>query len=357
MGLFRDMLRSDESLFRNSVALDYDFIPKLIPYRETQQKHIATCIKPLFQERNGRNLFISGQPGIGKTVACKHVLRELEEEYEEITPVYINCWQKNTTYKVLVGICEVLGYAFTQNKKSDELYNVVKGIMNKSSVVLVFDEIDKAEDFDFLYFFLEQIYRRSVFLITNYKEWLNKLDERLKSRLTAELLEFKPYNLVETKGILKERSESAFVPGTLEEKALDLVVNKTAELEDIRSGLYILKEAANLAEDESSKKITEKHVKGAIEKLNDFTIKKTSDIDEELRAILDIVRKNSGSKAGDLYKIYQGQGGKSVYKTFKRKLDKLETGKFISQVKTEGGSEGNITIVKMAAEEKKLTEF
>ncbi|MFC1728332.1 Cdc6/Cdc18 family protein [Nanoarchaeota archaeon] len=357
MGLFKDMLKSDETLFRNSIALDYDYIPKLIPYREVQQKHIATCIKPLFQERNGRNLFIYGQPGIGKTVACKHVLKEIEEEYEEVTPVYINCWQKNTTYKVLMEICDILGYAFTQNKKSDELFKVIKEILNKSSVVLVFDEIDKADDYDFIYFFLEEIYRKAVFLITNYKEWIINLDERLKSRLTAEMMEFKPYNLAETKGILKERVGSAFVPNVLAEKAFDTVVNKTAELEDIRSGLYIMKEAANLAEDESSKKITEKHVEGAIQKLKEFTIKKTSDIDEEMQSILDIVKFNSGKKAGDLFKVYQEQGGKSVYKTFKRKLDKLEKGKFIVQEKTEGGSEGNITIVKLAAEEKKLTEF
>ena len=69
MSLFKGMLGSEESLFLNPVALDYDFMPKLIPYREQEQKHIATCIKPLFQQRSGRNLIITGPPGIGKTVA------------------------------------------------------------------------------------------------------------------------------------------------------------------------------------------------------------------------------------------------------------------------------------------------
>ncbi len=357
MGLFRDMLRSDESLFRNAVALDYDFIPKLIPYREAQQKHIATCIKPLFQERSGRNLFIFGQPGVGKTVACKHVLKELEEEYEEIIPIYINCWQKNTTYKVLLEICDQLGYVFTQNKKTDDLYNVVRDILNKKSVVFVFDEIDKAEEFDFLYFVLEQIYRKAVFIITNFKDWLTNLDERLKSRLTAEVLEFKPYNLFETRGILQQRVESAFVPGILDEKAFEIVVNKTAKMQDIRSGLYLLREAANLAEDESARKISVKHVEGAIKKLDEFTIKNKNELDEEIQFIFDIVKQNSGKKAGDLFKIYQEKGGKSVYKTFRRKLDILEKGKFIIQEKMEGGAEGNTTIVKIASQEKKLTEF
>ena len=60
MGMFKDMLGSEESLFRDSVALDYDYLPKILKYREQEQRHFATCIKPLLANRNGRNLFVSG---------------------------------------------------------------------------------------------------------------------------------------------------------------------------------------------------------------------------------------------------------------------------------------------------------
>ncbi|MBU0461012.1 MAG: cell division control protein 6, partial [Nanoarchaeota archaeon] len=79
MSLFKDMLKGDESLFRNEIALDYDFLPKLLPYRENEQRHLATCIAPLLNGRNGKNLFIFGAPGIGKTAAMKFVFRDLEE--------------------------------------------------------------------------------------------------------------------------------------------------------------------------------------------------------------------------------------------------------------------------------------
>ena len=80
MSLFKDMLGANESLFKNEVALDFSFQPKLLKYRETQQRQVAECIKPLFQNRNGRNIFIYGVPGIGKTLACRHVIGELEED-------------------------------------------------------------------------------------------------------------------------------------------------------------------------------------------------------------------------------------------------------------------------------------
>ena len=51
------------------------------------------------------------------------------------------------------------------------------------------------------------------------------------------------------------------------------------------------------------------------------------------------------------------EGGELVYKSFQRKIEKLEKNKFISVKKTSGGSEGNTSIIKYATETKKLTEF
>ena len=351
MGLFDNVLGSDQTLIKNDNALSYEFLPKLLPFRESEQRYLATCIKPLFANRSGRNLLIHGAPGIGKTAATKHVLRDLEEETDEVEVVFVNCWQKNTTYKVLLEICDLIGYRFTQNKKTTELFKVVASIINKKSAVFVFDEIDKAEDLDFLYYVLEEIHNKSIFLITNYKTWMVNLDERIKSRLVPELLEFKEYNLDETKQILRERLDYAFFDGVWCDKGFELVYKKAFEARDIRTGLFILKEAALLAEEEASKKIEESHVLRALKKIDDFTIKNKDLLEEETQMIYEIVKNMSGSRIGDLFKEYQSRGGGSSYKTFQRKIAKLEEGKFVN-TKKQTGSGGNTTIV-----EKKITDF
>ncbi|MBN2421588.1 AAA family ATPase [Candidatus Woesearchaeota archaeon] len=355
MSVFDDMLKSDESLFLDEVALDYSFIPKLIPYREKEQKHIAFCIKPLFAGRNGKNIFVHGYPGIGKTVAVKHIFRELEEKTDDVIPIYINCWQKNTSFKIALDLCEKLGYKFTFNKKTDDLLDIVINIANKKSAVFCFDEIDKAEELDFLYTLLERIYRKTIILITNYKSWILELDERIKSRLTLEFLEFNKYNEPESKGILKNRLRYAFVQGVWEDDAFDLVAKKTYELGDMRSGLYILREAGNAAENKASRKINKEHVETAINKLNEFNIKKSTDLKEDERFILKIVKENSGKKIGELFEVYKQHGGEFTYKTFQRKIEHLGRNKFISLDKKLGGKEGSTTIIKYA--QKKLDEY
>ena len=351
MGLFDNVLASNQSLIRNEAALDYEFLPKLLPFREKEQQYMALCMKPLFANRSGRNLLVYGPPGIGKSAAIRHVLRDLEDETDDVVPIYVNCWNYNTSYKIISEICEILGYRFTQNKKTSELIKIAISLLNKRPVVLVFDEIDKAEDFDFLYTFVEEIYHKSIFLLTNYKSWLLELDERIRSRLLAELREFREYNEQETKGILKERLSYAFVPGVWDDEAFNLLAKKTYQIKDIRSGLFLLKESALLAEDSASKKITVEHVVIAISKLVEFSIKNMDELDEESRFINGVVKNHSGSKIGDLYEEYKSLGGKSSYKTFQRRLSKLEEGRFIKLTKQRGAG-GNTTIV-----ERKLTDF
>ena len=119
MSLFKDMLKSGETLFKNEIALDFEFIPKMLPYRENQQHYVASCIKPLFMDRNGKNLVIHGSPGVGKTAAIKWIFRDLEDETDDIIPIYINCWKMNTKIKIMTALCHAIGYKFTQNKTED----------------------------------------------------------------------------------------------------------------------------------------------------------------------------------------------------------------------------------------------
>ena len=357
-GLFKDILGSSESLFKNQsdVPLDFSFMPKLVPYREKEQRIVAGCINPLFQEKTGKHVFVFGQPGVGKTVACRHLLREIEDETDQIVPLYINCWKHNTTYKMVLDICDQMNFKFVQNKKTEELFRWIKQNLNKKSTVYVLDEVDKLEDLDFLYMILEEMQRKAIVLITNYKEWIIELDERIKSRLMPEIVEFKPYSYEETKGILKQRMEYAFQPNVWDNDAFELVVNKAAELQDIRAGLHLMKESGNIAESKSSRKISLEHAQQALGKLEEFTIKNPGELASDEQLILDLIKNNSGKKIGDFFKIYQDNGGKLVYKSFQRKIDKLEKNRFITVEKTAGGDEGNTTIIKTNAE-KKLTEF
>src|SRR3989338_4341513 len=355
MALFKEILNSGESIFRDTVVLDYDFQPKLIPFREVEQKQFAISIKPLLQGHNGRNLFVYGAPGIGKTTACKNVIRELEEETEEVIPLYINCWKENTSFKVFYKICELLGYKFIVSKKSSELFEMIRDKINKKAAVFIFDEIDKLEEVDFLYTILEDIYRKSIILITNYRDSYTEMDERIRSRLGTEFLCFRPYNEFEINGMLKQRRDYAFVSNCWDDEAFKEISEKCTEINDVRIGLYLMREAGNIAEEKSSRRIEVSHVAEAIRKVEEFHVKPKDGLDEEMQMLLSLIKEQTGQKIGEIYSVYAEKGGDMSYKSFYRRITKLEEGKFIRMEKT-AGKEGNSTLLHYQAN-KKLTEY
>jgi len=114
-----------------------------------------------------------------------------------------------------------------------------------------------------------------------------------------------------------------------------------------------MKEAGNIAEEKAARKIVLSHVEEAVRKADEFSVKKKEDLDEETQEILKVVKEYSGLKIGDLFDKYTGKGGKMSYKSFSRKVEKLQKGRFVSTEKNKGDG-GNTTIVNF---EKKLTEF
>ncbi|MBI4151939.1 hypothetical protein HY496_03125 [Candidatus Woesearchaeota archaeon] len=192
-------------------------------------------------------------------------------------------------------------------------------------------------------------------MITNYRDSYSELDERIRSRLSPEFLFFRAYNEQEIGQILQQRREYAFVPSCWDEDAFKEVIEKCAEVNDIRIGLFLMREAGNLAEEKGSRRIIDEHVALSIQKVDDFHIKPKEGLDEDLQVILEMIRDHTGKRIGDIFAAYCEMGGELSYKSFQRRILKLEEAKFIATEK-QSGKEGNTTIIHHIPN-RKLTEF
>jgi len=357
MGVFDEVLSSSETIFSNANALDPDFVPKLLPHRENQQKHIATCIKPLFSQRNGRNLIVKGTSGIGKTASVRRVLIDLEEETEKIKPIYLNCWTKNTTYKIITEIAHQLGYKFTHNMSTDEINRKLEELFKvHEGVVFVFDEIDKVDDYDFLYFLLEVATKKAIVMITSDLGWSMELDPRIISRLIPDSITFETYNAEETSNILRERIKYAFYQGVWNENAFTSIASHAAKYKDIRVGIMLLKSAGDAAENASSKQVLITHVEQAITHTDEIKIKASSELTEEEKQILKLCQENTGALLSELCAIYQSGGGEKSDRTFRRKLARLASRELVD-LQSIATSQGQGTRVIYKGFAKTLDEF
>ncbi len=258
-------LGEEESLFSNKDALDPDFVPPLLPFRESETREIAASLKPLLSGESGRNVVLAGKAGIGKTHAVKKAFSGLTEEGPETLAFYVNCWTNSTGKEVFESIAAQLRIQGASALSESALLKKIISRTGKRPIALCFDEIDQAKELGFLYSSLEEFPKKAIALISNSRGFLAGLDERIRSRLLPKEIHFKEYSAEETAEILAERKKYAFFENTWESKALELAGEKTYEKKDMRFGIRLLKLAGETAEKGASRLVKKEHVEKALQ--------------------------------------------------------------------------------------------
>ncbi len=275
-------------IFSDEIVLDKGYSPTKISeilHRkkeiEAYMRHLAKALKNIVPG----NLFIYGKMGIGKTMVTKVLTSELQKEAlsygVRVKTMYIHCKAVPTNVGVLKYISNSLGLETNNEKiktansfdayffKFCKLANEFKGI-----VIIILDEIDKLKDTEILNL-LSRV-KESGFLennvciigITNDIHFDDKLDAKTKSILSETVIIFPPYDANQLRDILSQRAELAFRPGVVEETVIPLCAAYAAqEHGDARKALELLKISGHIAEERNEKKITEKHVKAALERI------------------------------------------------------------------------------------------
>lgn len=346
MGVFDKVVGKKSKLIGSWRKLSFQYVPNRLPHRQKEQKEVARAIKPLIKGRKGKNLFIFGRSGIGKTVTVRKVLNELADYTQKVLSAYINCWDNPTSHTMIEKLVKEIGAPYTPGKGAGQLLEVVEEkLRDQKGLVVAFDEVDKGRSTEALY----RLYNRfenklSMILITNNRDFLSKLDPRLKGRLTLKELYFSPYGREEIKDILERRVKTALGKGKIEKKAFEKIVDKTKEVEDVRVGLYLLLTSGENAEASNRKKIVVEDVNEALDGFSkeDF-ITSSSKLNKEQELIVKTVREKEGEVTGDFYERYQENGGKLSPRSFRRYLRRLEDLGFLKLERTGEGFRGKST--------------
>ncbi|HDQ59741.1 MAG TPA: AAA family ATPase [Candidatus Woesearchaeota archaeon] len=334
-------------IIKNEDILGYEYVPKKLPYREGQIDEIADAMKPMLNGSKGTNLFITGAPGIGKTASLKWILNELDDHTDNIIPIYINCWNHRTKYFIFTEIAGKLKVSFTMGKSAEHILQNIKFKLKNKGVVFVFDEIDKVEDSDFLYQIVSMFPMSCIILVSNSSDYLLKIEPRIKSRLMARTMNFKPYTLDEIQGILKERQKLGLRANSLDPQHLRQIAVVTHGREDVRVGLFLLKESAKSAEKSGRRKIIEEDIKELIKQLDCVVIGNTEKLSQDESMILEAVKARNGNVSGEVYDKYKDLGGELSYRSFKRYVKRMSLLDILKTEETGSGFKGKSTIISL----------
>lgn len=330
--------------------LEESYIPEKLPFREAQIQKIKEKIEKYAKNLNPTYLLIYGSTGLGKTASVKYVFKNLF--IQNVRYIYINAFLENTLNSVLIKIAENLkiGLNFKGLSNEEILKSIINYLKNSNQkLVLCIDEADKLKDLnDFLYFFgrLNSLFNYNAYLIliSNTKDFLLTLDQRVLSSLTFETLEFLPYTFEQLKVIAEERIKP-ILGNNYDKAVLTLIANEAYnQNSDVRIILKILKKCMEILIENNERYLSLEVVKKAIKSLElakkpKIEIKDVEIKDERENEIIKILKEKGKEYTSELYKIINQKFG--IKKRMFNYLMKDLINKGIIEVKREKGIKGS----------------
>ncbi|MFB6159016.1 MAG: Cdc6/Cdc18 family protein, partial [Candidatus Nanohalobium sp.] len=275
--------------------------------------------------------YVCGRGGLisHNTLIVKHVAEELktvaQDKEIDLNVLYINCKMKkvaDTEYRLLAKLARQLGEDVpSTGLPTDEIYNRFFEALKeqKGVVIIALDEIDalvKKVGDEFLYNLtrinddLDET-KVSILGISNDLNFTEYMDSRVKSSLSEEEIIFPPYNAIELREILQDRTEKAFVDDALK----DGVISKCSALAaqehgDARRALDLLRVAGELAERGESDQVVKDHVDNAQDKIERDRVVETVRSQPKhsklvLYTILEMTEDEDKIATGDVYSEYK----------------------------------------------------
>ncbi len=271
--LFDDIFK-ESKIFSKREVLSPHYIPHTLLFRDKQMQEIAKYMTPSLKGERGRNLFVYGKAGTGKTSCIKSVIDKIKNlPISKARISYINCRVYNSRYRILHKI--VSDYLPLYAKRGYGIVDIYERVINwieedGKILVVVLDEIDSVKDLDDLVYTLTRANSDikaggiTIVGISNKVSFKEVLDPRSLSTLDENELAFPPYNSNELAQIVKERVAEGFRKGVVDPAAINLAAALAAkDSGDARLALKIIAKAGELTEERGLAQVTPEEVTAA----------------------------------------------------------------------------------------------
>jgi len=291
-------------IVRKPDLLDEAHVPFTVSYREREITELENCLKPALSQNRPIHVWLFGRPGTGKTLVAKHVLQKISKS-GRLGGIYINCWEHSTYYSVMDKLVRELRILGAEKLNASFKLERFRQFVGNRPFVIILDEIDqpKRAERDSIIYHLGNIGNVGLVIISNSRDVVFSMDERIKSRLNARHVEFFPYPQETIASMLKLRAEFALSPGSCEGSA----INEIAAISggDARCAFQTLVNAARWAESGNSDIIKKSHVKAGHDSSKSAEKAMLLErLSSHHRLLYDLVKEHGQINSGELWEAY-----------------------------------------------------
>ncbi|WP_416840419.1 orc1/cdc6 family replication initiation protein [Haloferax sp. DFSO52] len=281
------LFTSIDPIFARKQLLKIGHIPEAdrIVGRDEEIRKLASALNPAVFGHSPNNVLIYGKTGTGKSLCARHVTKRCREvasnQDVNVGLAFIDCSQQTTETQAIRKIGKILNdedatsvsipeSGLSTAQYYDRFWKIADSLYD--SVIIVLDEIDRIADDNILM----QLSRAEeaekirdcglgIIGISNKIDYKERMNERVKSSLQEREYIFAPYDASKLTNIMENRDD-AFKDGVLEEGVISLCAALAAqEHGDARKAIDIFRHAGEIAFEEESSTVGERHVRAAQE--------------------------------------------------------------------------------------------
>lgn len=273
------MFDRSSTIIKDARKLSFDYVPEKLVHREEQMRRLETLFRPMITDGLSCSAFLTGSVGTGKTATakrfCEDMMKYCASNGKQMDNTFINCRIRNTEHGILIQLVRYFDPGFPDRGFSaDEMLRSLKKHIESRArpFVVVLDEVDvllKSSNKDLIYQLTrltEDIRgKSSISLIMISQEQVSEMLDgaSMSSFKRANTIKFERYNKDELKDIIKARAEEALVANVIDDGVMDLLADIGKGYGDARLVIEMLEKAANIAEEETTGKITADDVRAA----------------------------------------------------------------------------------------------
>jgi len=277
------LFESGHRIFANKDLLKIGHVPEAdrIVGRDDEISKLAKRLNGAVHGYSPENVMIYGKTGTGKSLVSKHVCQRAQNAAQdgvEIGTAYIDCAEDNTETQAISSLAAKLNDESSTGitvphtgLSTSKYYKLLWKTLDAQfdSVIIILDEIDLMND-DSVLMKLSRAEEAGkidcsvgVIAISNKIQYVDNVNERVKSSFQHKELFFKPYDANQLREIMFNR-EDAFQDGVLSEDVIPLSAAFAAqEHGDARKAIDILRHAGEVAYEAGADQVKEEHVRQA----------------------------------------------------------------------------------------------
>ncbi len=277
------LFQSGHRIFANKDLLKIGHVPEAdrIVGRDEEISKLAKRLNGAVHGYSPENVMIYGKTGTGKSLVSRHVCQRAQnaaQDSVDIGTAYIDCAEDNTETQAISSLAAKLNDESTTGitvphtgLSTSKYYKLLWQTLDSQfdSVIIILDEIDLMTDGSVLM----KLSRAEeagkidcsigIIAISNKIQYVDDLNERVKSSFQHKELFFKPYDANQLREIMYNRDD-AFQEDVLSDDVIPLAAAFAAqEHGDARKAIDILRHAGEVAYESGDDTVREEHVRQA----------------------------------------------------------------------------------------------